>query len=434
MLASVTDRLRQMRWRAHRHWRLSPAASAERKRDRSGPPHHDPGVDRVIDGGIAWLGRAQDHSLSQDGGVARHYSLETGWSSSYPETTGYIVPTMLAYHYLRHDQLARNRAKRMLDWLVSIQLPDGAFQGGMIDERPIIPMTFDTGQILIGLAAGVREFGDVYRDCMRRAGDWLVHSQDPDGCWRRHAATPFALAGEKTYEAHVAWGLLDAQRLEPGRRYAEAALANVRWAIGRQQGNGWFEDCCLTDHTRPLSHTIGYTLRGIIEAYRFSGDMSLYLAARRAAEGLLTALAEDGWLAGRFYSDWSPAVRWSCLTGTAQIACCWLLLYQQTGDPRYRDAALAANRYVRPHDGCERPSRDTRGDQGLLPHPWRLRELRILELGREILCRRESARASHRQGWSLDLASGRGKQDDRSGAVVDIGWGSGRANASRYKS
>ncbi len=221
------------------------------------------------------------------------------------------------------------------------------FQGGMIDERPIIPMTFDTGQILIGLAAGVREFGDVYRDCMRRAGDWLVHSQDPDGCWRRHAATPFALAGEKTYEAHVAWGLLDAQRLEPGRRYAEAALANVRWAIGRQQGNGWFEDCCLTDHTRPLSHTIGYTLRGIIEAYRFSGDMSLYLAARRAAEGLLTALAEDGWLAGRFYSDWSPAVRWSCLTGTAQIACCWLLLYQQTGDPRYRDAALAANRYVR---------------------------------------------------------------------------------------
>ena len=38
---------------------------------------------------------------------------------------------------------------------------------------------------------------------------------------------------------------------------------------------------------------------------------------------------------------------WACLTGTAQIAICWLLLYQETDDLRYRDAAYAANRYVR---------------------------------------------------------------------------------------
>jgi hypothetical protein len=336
-----------MRWQAHRHRHAPPAAQAERRRDRTGPGPHDPGAGRVIAEGIGWLGRAQDHSLTRDGGVARHFSLETCWSASYPETTGYIIPTMLAYADLQRDEDSRRRARRMLDWLVSIQLPDGAFQGGMVDERPIVPVTFDTGQILIGLAAGVREFGEDYRESLVRAGDWLVASQDPDGCWRKHAANSFTLAGEKTYETHVAWGLLEAERVAPGRRYAEAALANVRWALGRQRPNGWFENCCLEDHDRPLTHTIGYALRGVLEAYRFTREAALLQAARRTADGLLTALRSDGWLPGRLDARWSGAVRWCCLTGTSQIAHCWLLLSQETADPRYREAAFAANRYVR---------------------------------------------------------------------------------------
>jgi hypothetical protein len=217
----------------------------------------------------------------------------------------------------------------------------------MIDERPIVPMTFDTGQILIGLASGVRELGERYRGSLLRAGDWLVNSQDPDGCWRKHATNPFTQEGEKTYEAHVAWGLLEAERIEPGRRYAETALANVRWALTRQRSNGWFENCCLEDHDRPLTHTIGYVLRGVLETYRVTREAALLQAARRTGDGLLTALRGDGWLPGRLNSNWTGAVRWCCLTGTSQIAHCWLLLYQETGDPRYRDAAFAANRYVR---------------------------------------------------------------------------------------
>ncbi len=76
---------------------LSEAAKAEERNDAIGLPAEDPGIDRVIEESIAWLCRAQDRSASADGGVARHYSLITGWGSSYPETTGYIVPTLLTY-------------------------------------------------------------------------------------------------------------------------------------------------------------------------------------------------------------------------------------------------------------------------------------------------------------------------------------------------
>ena len=139
-----------------RYLRLPAAAKAERRKDALGLPSYDPGVERAIDEGIAWLGRAQDHSTSADGGVARHYSLVTGWSTSYPETTGYIIPTMLSYARLRGDETARQRAQRMLDFLVANQLPDGGFQGSSIGAKHVVPVTFNTGQILLGLASGVQ--------------------------------------------------------------------------------------------------------------------------------------------------------------------------------------------------------------------------------------------------------------------------------------
>jgi hypothetical protein len=315
------------------------------------PPRHDPGIDRVVEEGLAWLGLAQDGSRSQDGGVAHHFSPVNGWGTSYPETTGYIVATLLAYAEGREDEHAddaRRRARRMLDWLVSIQFVDGGFPGGTIGEEPVRPVTFNTGQILLGLAAGVRAFGLQYREPMRRAAGWLVETQDADGCWRKYPS-PFTAPGEKSYDTHVAWGLFEAARVEgpAGTQYAESALANIRWALRCQTPNGWFEKCCLEEVDRPLSHTIGYVLRGLVEAYRFTEDETFLAASAKTADGLLTAIRADGFLPGRLKADWRGAVSWSCLTGSVQIACCWLLLYELTGRVAYADAARAANRYVR---------------------------------------------------------------------------------------
>ncbi len=332
--------------RARAYAQLPRALKAVRKRDRRGGLRGDPGIERAVTEGLSWLGRAQDASTTHDGGVARHYSLRTGWSESYPETTGYIIPTMLAHARLRNDDALRGRARGMLDWLVSIQLPSGGFQGGTIDESPVVAVTFNTGQILLGLAAGVSEFGHDYRGAMLAAADWLVETQEADGCWRRYP-TPFARDGEKAYEKHVSWGLIEADRIEPGRGYADAALRNVRWALTNQRPNGWFDRCCLDDPTQPLTHTIGYALRGLLEVQHFFDNPLLLEAARRTADGILTAIRHDGFLPGRLNSDWRGGVSWSCLTGNVQIAHSLLILYDKTGYKPYRDAAYKLNCAVR---------------------------------------------------------------------------------------
>ena len=314
--------------------------------DRRGGLNADPGISAAVREGLAWLGRAQDQSLTHDGGVARHFGVGVGWAASYPETTGYIVPTMLEHARRRSDDLLRERARRMLEWLVRIQLPCGGFQGGMVNQMPVVPVTFNTGQILLGLAAGAADFGGAYWEPMLAAAKWLIETQDPDGCWRRFP-TPFAKEGEKAYETHVAWGLIEADRRAPGHGFAEAARRNVRWAISHQRGNGWFDRCCLSDPAKPLTHTIGYVLRGIVEVHRFFDDPSLLEAARLTADGIMTAIPSNGALPGKLNSEWRSGASWTCLTGNVQIAHSLLILYDKTGHQPYRDCAYLLNRFVR---------------------------------------------------------------------------------------
>jgi hypothetical protein len=351
---------------AYAERQLPPAAREEARQDRAGLSDFDPGIEFSVSAAVRWLLLAQEKSKSADGGVARHYGFLDGWATSYPETTGYILPTLVDWSERRNDARAARAARRMADWLVSIQFPEGGFQGGKIDAARLVPVTFNTGQILLGLARAALKWGEPYRESMNRAARWLVETQDPDGCWRKFP-TPFAMAGEKAYETHVAWGLFEAARVEPAEKYEKAALANVRWALTQQRRNGWVANCCLDRPDTPLTHTLGYFLRGVLEAHRFEPDRSLLAAALETGRGLQRACGPDGRLPGRLDAEWREAADWVCLTGSVQVAHCFLTLYRETAEPEWRDAAFALNRFVRRTMKTEGPEGLAGGVKGAFP-------------------------------------------------------------------
>src|SRR6185369_10601135 len=86
---------------------------------------------------VRWLERAQD--ATGDGGVSGRYHLHRGWTSSYPETTGYIVPTLLKLAETWRDTAMVDRAARCVRFLLSTQLENGAFPGGEIAENRTKP-------------------------------------------------------------------------------------------------------------------------------------------------------------------------------------------------------------------------------------------------------------------------------------------------------
>ena len=301
---------------------------------------------------IEWICRAQD--AFADGGVARSYSLayngffkRSGWIPSYPETTGYIIPTMFDYAHRTGRQDVFARAVRMADWESDVQMPNGAVQGGTIDEPPT-PAVFNTGQVVFGWVRAHQETGDErYLAAARRAGDFLLEVQDADGAWRK-SLTRYASGAmpSYTYNTRTAWAMLLLANATGNRAYRDAAVANVEFALRLQQPNGWLRDNCLNDSTRPLLHTIAYSLRGILEIGIALNEPRYISAVRTAADALLARLRPDGSMAGRFDQSWSPAASWSCLTGNAQMGTVWGRLYDVGGESKYASGVFTVNAFL----------------------------------------------------------------------------------------
>ncbi len=303
--------------------------------------------------GIQWLCRAQD--AFDDGGVARSYSLvynpyfkRKGWIPSYPETTGYIIPTMFDYAHLVRDQEIFERAIRMADWESEVQMENDAVQGGTIDQPPT-PAIFNTGQVIFGWLRTFQETQkEQYLSCATKAGTFLVKQQDKDGAWRKNLSNyASSQLNFYTYNTRTAWALLELSRIGGNPLFEEAAIRNIEFALGQQMGNGWFKSNCLSDPSQPLLHTIAYCIRGILEAGILLKNGNYIDKAKKAADALLGKQRADGSLAGRFNDRWEPTVRWNCLTGIAQIAIIWGRLYQITKEYKYFKGFKNANDYLK---------------------------------------------------------------------------------------
>lgn len=288
-----------------------------------------------------WLARAQD--ATGCGGVSAFYdAAKHKWVGAYPETTGYIIPTLFRYAEFSGDVEYRERAIRMAEWESDIQLADGGVRAGTLDALQAVPTIFNTGQVLFGWLAAWQRTGNVrFRESLVRAADWLVAAQDEDGAWRRFAS-PFAKHRLNTYNARVAFGLAQAGRDLDEPRYLAAAARNVEWALTQMQPNGWLANNDLDDNRRPLTHTIAYATRGILETGLVTANDRFVDAASRIAHAVARARRADGALPGRLDAEWRPAARWSCLTGNVQMAIVWQRLAAELGDRSALPAADAA--------------------------------------------------------------------------------------------
>lgn len=314
-----------------------------------------------LEAAAAWLARAQD--VEQDGGVCGRYLLRTGWTSSYPETTGYIIPTFLALEKEAGLSGFRDRARRALDFLLGLQLADGGFPGGEVHENTARPSAFNTAQIINGLTAWHKATQERRSlDAARRAGDWLVSIQEPDGAWRAHVYGGVAT----TYTAHASCWLAQLGERLQAENYLASARAHLEWVLGHvDPRTGWFDLCGFNalEHRERIAstHTIAYTLWGTLLASEILDVAEGHEAVERAAWSIARKLELWRWMPGVLDHNWRRRSDHACLTGNAQLAAIWLRLFERSGDARYLNAALQAIDLVKLAQPMESASVDIRG-------------------------------------------------------------------------
>lgn len=289
-----------------------------------------------------WIERAQD--ASGDGGICGRYYLRRGWSSSYPETTGYLIPTLLRLADELGEPRYRDRAGRAVDFLLSVQLESGAFPALEIAENRTGPSIFNSAQIVCGLRAWHAATGDERAmKAMRQACDWIVGEQDQDGAWRKHLYGNITY----TYMAHAACWIAEAGEYLRYRPYLDSARRHLEWVLThRDAETGWFNDCGFDaeEHLRRQAptHTIAYTIWGVLLISRILAHQEGMSAARAAALSVARRLELSGCLPGILDHRWRPKASHACLTGNAQMALIWLELHRLENDPPLLSAACKA--------------------------------------------------------------------------------------------
>jgi uncharacterized protein YyaL (SSP411 family) len=322
---------------------------------------------------VRWLQYAQ----RADGGIAAYYSLLTGYSKSYPQVTGYIIPTLYDFARATEHEEARVAAERATQWLLSLQMPTSAFPGGL-QGAAAQPSIFNTGQILQGL---VRAYSETRRQEILHAAvaaaDWLARMQMPDGSWSGPGAYQNAA---HTYYSMVAWSLAELSDCTPTSQYGLAAEKNLDWVLSHVRPSGWIDGINLHGHPNYL-HFIAYVLQGALECAILRKRRDAMQAVAKSAWRLLRKFETNKYLAGAYEADFTAGQPFTCLTGNAQMSCVWLRLFEVTGDLRYLNAALKMNEMLKQLIPTRGSSGIVGGVSGSYPVWGRYQPLRYISWG-----------------------------------------------------
>ena len=383
---------------------------------------------------VEWLCLAQ--SATSSGGFSRAYPLTGGWESPYPETSGYIIPTLLAWHPRLPELQLLERAQRAGTWLAEVQFESGAICSKQWKPGNTTPSVFNTGMVLHGwvsllerewaskagsaecIASDSQEARGVGNarlwDAARKAVDWLIHQQEPDGSWVKAAFNGIP----HTYYTMVDWALVRYALLASDARAREVAEKNLDWTLRQQKPNGWFDRCWFGAGDPVTTHTMSYTTQGLVESALLlacAGEVPirqsesrkqkveteetwiseaenakgivkasprrlspsalgssplaqrLVEAAVRATEPLRRYHEQHDTLPGTFDESWNATTAWECCSGSAQTSLVWQALGQNTGDRKWIAAAKRLNQRLLGYQkiNCRVP-----GINGAIPGSW----------------------------------------------------------------
>jgi len=287
---------------------------------------------------INWLIKASN--ACEKKGFSSSWSYFSGWGRAYPETTGYIIPSLL--NFSLYSDYKKSEICEILqssaDWLVSIQNQDGSF--GMGKSKSI---AFDTGQILFGLAA-MYEYSKSgkYLQALKKSADWLSFMQEEGGFWEK---SDFNFL-RHSYSTRISWALLECYRITGNILYKEKAIKNLDWAISLQEENGWFNYSYFIHKNESVLHTIAYTIEGLLESGILLDEEKYINFAKKTADVLLK-MNEKSILCGYYGPCWEKRSFAICLTGLAQMSLVWAGLFEKTGKKEYFEESKKVVEYLK---------------------------------------------------------------------------------------
>lgn len=288
-------------------------------------------IERRLDLAASWI--AKSIRVCDGNGSASWFHLLRGWHGAYPETSGYLLPTLLAYGEHKADPDWRKRAERIADWLLTRQLPEGGF--GSIG-KPDAPLVFDTGQILLGFIALLQvDPQDSLQRGSLQALSWLKNTMDEPQSWENasyHSTIP-------AYHTRVVWPMLVAERVLNGNVDDAFYRDLIGFLLRNLDSEFWTPDYAFQLGVPAFTHTIAYTVRGLIESAIILCDDLLLNTAKSILDRIVMRINAEGQLAGSYSQGWAGDTSFICIPGHLQLGLCYLRLGKEMQLNSYQEVA-----------------------------------------------------------------------------------------------
>ncbi len=271
---------------------------------------------RSAEAALCWLRRSVEASNGQ--GSSHSYSIVWGWAAPYPETTGYLIPTLLAWAEVWREKALTDLARQFGQWLVGLQLPDGSWAGGVLGGRH--PSVFNTAMIVDGLSALAERMLDqeAAKAAAQRGLAWLMAMLDADGAWRQGLYVPGFVPAYHAYA--VAAALRTAIRL--GAKQAHGPLLRaLHFYAGYFRPDGTLINAGLKPDRWAFTHTLAYALHGLWETAHHFGEKTIQERVEDACQRLCAAVAHRRTIAGRYGEGWRSDYSFTSPVGNAQLSC-----------------------------------------------------------------------------------------------------------------
>ncbi len=283
-------------------------------------------------------------SIDEKGGSRAYYSRIynplKGWSLMYPETSGYIIPTLISCYEEFNDEVYLNKAIKMADWLLSIQFKDGSFPGLLYKKNSNNKSIFNSAQILIGLTSLYKKTKTKkYLIACEKCSRWIVKNQEVNGLWIKYSYKDNFMP---SYYSRVAWPLLLVWEITHDKELLESSNKSLELIYNRKLKNGFIRDSGFQKDSYAFIHTIAYVIRGFFEASLIIENEKYKLLSIEWARTLLKKFELRNKLPGAYYEDYKGINNFECLTGYCQLAIIWLKIFNSNQDITYVNAALKA--------------------------------------------------------------------------------------------
>lgn len=251
-----------------------------------------------------------------------------GWAEAYPETTGYIIPTLLQAEKQLGISL-KSYVQSCIYWLSEeVQMSSGAFPSLYSGNEK--ESLFNSAQIALGFLAYTEHFPSDEKILLSELDllNWFVENVD-----KVDADIHYKKDFVPSYYTRVVWPCLLLAKKYKHRVLKDKAFHLLDVIINRSLGEGDFPRDAGFSGDKAFSHTIAYTIRGLLEINELYPNEEREEILNRLVQGQMKAIDEAGGkMAGSYDLNWKGDYSFRCLTGEYQWAIIFLRMYGREGE------------------------------------------------------------------------------------------------------